>query len=52
MGLCYMWPMDELVHNSVSECVEQIHRAYQEPYPALLEAMRKAEEATQMGMND
>ncbi len=42
---CYSWPLEDLLANTVEECAEKIHRAYQEPCPALLKAI---EEATEM----
>ena len=44
-SLLYPWPIEELFHDSVSECAEQIYRAYQEPCPALLQAIQGAEDA-------
>lgn len=41
-SLHYLWPINELFTDSVSECVEQIHRAYQEPCPALMVAIEEA----------
>ncbi len=41
-SLNYLWPINELFTDSVSDCVEQIHRAYQEPCPALMEAIEEA----------
>ena len=38
----YPWPMTELFATSVVECVEKIHRAYQEPSHALRTALEEA----------
>lgn len=41
-SLAYPWPLEELYATSVAECVRAVHKAYQEPAPALLEALRQA----------
>ena len=41
----YSWPIEHLFSDAVEECAKKIHRAYQEPCPALLKAI---EEATEM----
>ena len=38
----YPWPMTDIFATSVMECVEKIHRAYQEPSPPLLTALEEA----------
>ena len=43
-SLYYPWPIEDLFADSVSECAEKIHRAYQEPGPALLKAIEEAAE--------
>ena len=40
--LAYTWPIQELFAISIEECVEKIHKAYQEPSPALLKALQEA----------
>ena len=40
--LLYSWPIEYLLSNTVEECAEKIHRAYQEPCPALLKAIKEA----------
>ena len=40
--VAYPWPMRELFSDSVSECVEKVYKAYQEPSRALLEALQEA----------
>lgn len=47
--LHYPWKISYMLSNTVEECAEKIHRAYQEPCPALLEAI---EEATYMKGTD
>ena len=41
----YLWPMTDLFAPSVTECVEKIRRAYQEPSQALLTALEEARRA-------
>ena len=41
-SLYYPWPIEDLFHDDVGECAEQIYRAYQEPCPALLQAIHEA----------
>ena len=41
-ALYYPWPIQELFASSVAECVEKIYKAYQEPAPALIEALQDA----------
>ena len=40
--LHYPWPVEYLLADSVEECAERIHRAYQEPCHALLTALEQA----------
>ena len=42
-SFAYQWPINELFHETVGKCAEQIHRAYQEPGPPLLAAIKEAE---------
>lgn len=42
-SLTYQWPIGELMHDSVIECVEQIHQAFQQPSYPLQKAIEEAE---------
>ena len=44
-SLLYLWPIEESFHESVGKCAEQVYRAYQEPCPALLQAIQEAKSA-------
>ena len=48
-SLAYLWATKELLTDSISECVEQIHRAYQEPCAPLRKALEEA--AIEKGLN-
>ena len=41
-SLYYPWPMADLLSDSVAACVEKIHKAYEEPCPALLKVIEEA----------
>ena len=47
-GLLYQWPIEELFSDSVSACAEQVHRAFQEPCPALLQIIQLAENSKRL----
>ena len=48
-SLCYQWPTEDLLADSVADCVEKIHRAYREPCRALLKAVQEAVEQKGLG---
>lgn len=49
-AFAYPWPAQELFASSVAGCVEKIHKAYQEPSQALLDALQEARRAKWPGV--